>query len=451
MARRPGPSVSVYDIKKRTDRAVPRPFAVRWRVSGRERSKAFSHKAPAEEFRARLLLALREGERFDRDTGLPSSWNTSELTVAQWAHRWFREQWPTWEAGSRRSAADSLKRALPKLLTSRAPDLDEKAAAELRTEIVRWLQRQDADPIPDHLRRYSLPLADVNSSHASDAWRALGFGFGGKAYGANMAARMRSPFKAMLNEAARVKVMDPIDWSGTKTRRRQKVAVTSKYDPAHVVSPPQFGALLSELGPRVTDNRPRKYRDEGAPKGRCTKDYRPYFGLIGWAGLRPGEALAVDASDFTLPDGDDEWGMVVVSRSARGDTQEVWLDGDSIDAAVKAGKVGRQVPIPPELVVLLREPVARGGRLFDGWSRSAISKAWTAAKKAAWPAGDLQEAIPYDLRHFNATLLLRSGLTPAQAAARLGHDPATLLKIYEGLFEGDEASANARISQALRG
>jgi hypothetical protein len=47
---------------------------VRWVVDGREHARAFRTKVEAERFRFELLVAHRDGDRFDREGGCPESW-----------------------------------------------------------------------------------------------------------------------------------------------------------------------------------------------------------------------------------------------------------------------------------------------------------------------------------------------------------------------------------------
>jgi hypothetical protein len=63
--------VRVFTTEVRPDRR--KPFRVRWSVGGRKHSKSFTLKAQADGRRSELMTALRKGEQFDTEEGLPTS------------------------------------------------------------------------------------------------------------------------------------------------------------------------------------------------------------------------------------------------------------------------------------------------------------------------------------------------------------------------------------------
>jgi hypothetical protein len=68
--------VRVWDLQKRyrsgdKDRKVPSRYVVRWSVNRRQFQESFKNKAQADSFRADLVSAVRSGEAFDIDKGLP--------------------------------------------------------------------------------------------------------------------------------------------------------------------------------------------------------------------------------------------------------------------------------------------------------------------------------------------------------------------------------------------
>ncbi|MFY7630791.1 hypothetical protein [Streptomyces soliscabiei] len=62
--------VQIWGIRKRSGRAAA--YQLRWRVGPRPFSKSYKIKAQADGRRAELLIALRNREQFDTETGLPS-------------------------------------------------------------------------------------------------------------------------------------------------------------------------------------------------------------------------------------------------------------------------------------------------------------------------------------------------------------------------------------------
>lgn len=426
MARRPGPEVRVWAVQDRRADGKARPWVVRWVVGGARHSQAFTHRAQADDFHARLRIAAADGERFDAATGKPASWLREDATVAQFAYRWYREQWPTWAAGSRRASAESLERWVPILVRKGAP----KPPSDLRAHTTKWLAGDGE--MPSHLSRWSMPIADLDQTAAERIWRALGLTLDGKRpLAPTTAARMRQSFKTVVAAASVAGHCDAVVWPKLSRRAKERIAV--RCDPALVPTLPQVKSLIEALGPRHT-------------KGRTARDYRPLFGLMYYCGLRPGEAFAIHADDLILPE--TGWGRVTVSRTARVDDDEMWLDGDAEFGPVKAGAVGREIPVPPQCVELLREVAAGGGYMFGGVSRRAVSRAWTRAKVASLPAGELRQMTPYYMRHAHATHGLRAGVSIGVLADRLGHSREMLTTIYDGWLDGDDERAN-RLLEAV--
>jgi integrase len=55
----------------------------------------------------------------------------------------------------------------------------------------------------------------------------------------------------------------------------------------------------------------------------------------------------------------------------------------------------------------------------------------------------------YDCRHACATAWLRAGVPLGEVARRLGHSVETLVSIYVGALDGDDAVANRLIDAAM--
>ena len=163
--------------------------------------------------------------------------------------------------------------------------------------------------------------------------------------------------------------------------------------------------------------------------------------LLAYAGLRPGEALAL------------EW------RHIRERT--LMIEQAVSDGQVKALKNRR-----PRSVRLLdplrddlerrREPVGGPviGRSDGGFWRETDWRNWRRRvfRPAAASAG-LAGARPYDLRHSFASLLIAEGrLSIVEIAAQLGHNPTVCLDIYGHVMAerggGATSSAEALIQQA---
>lgn len=58
---------------------------------------------------------------------------------------------------------------------------------------------------------------------------------------------------------------------------------------------------------------------------------------------------------------------------------------------------------------------------------------------------------PYDLRHAAVSLWLNAGVPATEVADRAGHSVDVLLRVYAKCIDGQEATVNRRIDEALGG
>ena len=176
----------------------------------------------------------------------------------------------------------------------------------------------------------------------------------------------------------------------------------------------------------------------------------------GWSYLRQADCVKLPKTG---------WGLLLLTGNApRVGSQ--WTDTgtthDERHFKHRAKKTTRPVPVPPELVLLLRAHldrfgIAPGGRLFRGarggmLSESSYGRIWRQAREKALTsaqAGSPLAARPYDLRHSGVTLQLNAGVPAPEVARRAGHGVAVLLRVYAGCIEGHEQLWNSRIEDAL--
>jgi len=70
---------------------------------------------------------------------------------------------------------------------------------------------------------------------------------------------------------------------------------------------------------------------------------------------------------------------------------------------------------------------------------------------AVWPHGHkLGKTTVYDLRHAAATMMLRSEVSPAELALRLGHSVDVLMRVDAGVFSDERERSNRLIDDAPR-
>jgi integrase len=143
-----------------------------------------------------------------------------------------------------------------------------------------------------------------------------------------------------------------------------------------------------------------------------------------------------------------------------------WTDSGEVhdDRGLKhrADKETRPVPIPPQLVRILRRHiethgVATDGRLFRTshgrpFSASAINGVWNQARLLAFTPTQALSPLartPYDLRHAAVSLWLNAGVSAPEVAERAGHSVEVLLTVYAKCIYGQQDISNKRIEAAL--
>jgi integrase len=187
------------------------------------------------------------------------------------------------------------------------------------------------------------------------------------------------------------------------------------------------------------------------------------FACMYFAALRPAEAVALRLQDCYLPD--TGWGYLTLEKS-RPEVTRRWTDtGEAHDERTlkhRPAQETRRVPIPPELVRILREHietfgVGEDGRIFNSdrghvIASTAISDVWAEARTLALQPHQVASPLagrPYDLRHAAVSLWLNAGVPPTEVAERAGHSVEVLLRVYAKCLDEGEGVANQRIEAAL--
>ena len=440
--------VRIHAIRRRPDRR--RPFEVCWHAGGRARSRSFITRGLADSYRAELIRAARKGRDFSPGTGEPASWNTraNPPPSAGWS-----TQRPTCDemalaaACTRAGIADALATITPALLT---PARGRPPAAVLRTAFYGHAfnpARAGTDPGPpatvalawasDHC----LPLTALADPQVTRrALDALALRLDGTRAAAATITRKRAVFHGCLGYAAELGLLEsnPLDRITWQPPRSSFSA-----GPRSAATPAEVQAILAE----VTRIRP---------------ELTAFFGCLYYAALRPAEAVALRADSCDLPPAG--WGKLTLTaslpRSAR-----AWT-GNGTPREPRGLKhrpegATRTVPIPPQLVRLLRRHLHAYRCATDGWlfrgarggplSESLYGRIWHQARAAAHrgQSGAWPPRRPYDLRHAALSLWLASGAPPAEVAARAGHSVRVLLTIYAHRIPGCDQIASHHIEQAL--
>ncbi|MFH8361389.1 tyrosine-type recombinase/integrase [Streptomyces anulatus] len=447
--------VRLYAIEVRRDR--PKPFRLRWLVGQRKHSKSYQLKAQADGRRSELMTAVRRGEQFDEETGLP----VSEIRAQHGSVTWYEHtrayvdrKWATAPAKSRKNYADALATITPALVKSRAGSPD---ATLLRRALYGWAYNRNRweDEHPEDvtaalrwLEKNSLPVSALEESATVRlALDALGLKVDGKPAAPRTARRKRACLSDVLGLAVEeryfttpVNPLTTVKWVAPKS--------AEELDPESVANPRQVRALLKGV------------REQGARGAHL----EAFFGCLYYAAMRPAEATALRRAQCHLPE--TGWGVLTLRqgavRAGKGWTNDGRAHEDR-HLKARAVKDSRPVPIPPHFVRLLREHIASQGTAPDGrlfrTSRGGLlqetgyGEVWAKARHDVLSEDEAASPLvrrPYDLRHAGVSFWLSSGVDPMECARRAGHTIAVLFRVYAKVLAQTQDRANLRIDAAMR-
>ncbi len=475
---------------------------VRWRVDGWEFQRRFARPSGTSEQARTWAQGLAEGYArgwaFDPESrrflnpAVRASDTAAELardgeeeagntrpTVATTAVDYLRRRWPAWSPKSRQAAVLALKRACVHLLRAGAPEAPENLAGYLD-----WLLQPVrgqppsgdgtgilAHGVPEelitgasYLSEWSLPLAEVT-------WEMLeGFltryerseRFPGRPVAASTRQRFVADVRQFVSESTiRCGLSDP--WPAlqrmTRGRRSQPNRVVP-VDAELVLSPEEVFALAQAC----------------AEHGSWGTVVICFVLVMGFCGLRPGEAVGLRIVDLDLPDAGPGW--LTVRRSPR-DVTERWLDPeeDREWGPLKGKEIrdSRRAPVPTRVVAELRRHLAafrsgakpsslaflHHGERFD--MDAFAREVWGPALASLFPADpDLSPDDPaqpkrsrlrrHDLRHAACSLWLASGVDLKVCQRWSGHATLSVfLDVYQGILPGREEEGVAAIDCRLAG
>ncbi|MFD1930629.1 hypothetical protein ACFSKW_03960 [Nonomuraea mangrovi] len=159
------------------------------------------------------------------------------------------------------------------------------------------------------------------------------------------------------------------------------------------------------------------------------------------------------------------WGLLTLEKTKPQSNERFTDSGETYDdrgLKHRNMKEAREVPIPPELVTILRDHIDKHGIGADGRlfrtrtggliSGSAYAKVWKEARTYAFTPDQVASPLaarPYDLRHAAVSLWLNAGVHAPEAAERAGHGVDVMLKVYAKCIDGQRDVANQRILDAL--
>ena len=171
------------------------------------------------------------------------------------------------------------------------------------------------------------------------------------------------------------------------------------------------------LAPREVEALRRHFLGKGAVRDAAL------ITVLAYAGLRPGEALA-------LRWGDVRENSIVVDKAISFGSEKTTKTGAvrSVDllaplrADLVAWRLASGSPADTELVFPTREGLPWSDYDYRNWRRRHY--------QAATRAAGIESSRVYDLRHSLASLLFARRLSPAEVAEQMGHSIAVLLSTY---------------------
>ncbi|MFI7439424.1 tyrosine-type recombinase/integrase [Nonomuraea indica] len=452
--------VKFWDIRTntRSDGTGKKPrivsHTVRWTVGNREKSSTFKTKGLAESFLSDLRQAAKKGEAFDLDSGLPASMvkakdaRTWYSFAVAYVHAW----WPHAAAKSREGMTDALANITPVLTKDVAGRPDDETIRKALREYSFLPEDRRPAPTPETAKAVrwieaaSLPLSALEEAkHTRAVLETLALRMDGKAAATSTYRRKRAVFHHVLEYAVELEELSANPLHKVKLR---KIKATGEIDRRSVVNPSQARELLTAV------------TYVGRSRGQMMM---AMFACMYFGGLRPGEASALRQKDCDLPERG--WGRLTLEKTMPETNSRYTDSGESRDERGlkhREQKATRLVPIPPELVKILRQHigehgVADDGRLFRTSSGkpfpgSTVSKVWREARTFAFTPDQVASPLagrPYDLRHAAVSLWLNAGVHAPEAAERAGHGVDVMLRVYAKCIDGQREVANQRILDAL--
>jgi integrase len=188
-----------------------------------------------------------------------------------------------------------------------------------------------------------------------------------------------------------------------------------------------------------------------------------FFACMFYGMLRPEEVAGLRDQDCELPE--TGWGRLILEKT-RPAPGKAWTDSGDVhdDRGLKhrSRKTVRPVPIPPELVRLIRWHIDQfgtgpDGRIFRSVNGNPIgpstyNRVWSDARRIGLsPAqyGSVLLKRPYDLRHAGVTVRLYAGVPERQVAEWAGHSVEVLRRVYSKILDGFDDTWFEKIDKVI--
>ncbi|MFJ4484189.1 tyrosine-type recombinase/integrase [Streptomyces longwoodensis] len=449
--------VKVWGVRKRNTKKSS--YDVRWTVAGNVFSEQFRTKGLADHYRSKLLQAAHAGEEFDTETGLPDSMveKAASMTWYAFALKYLAMKWPHAAPNTRNGINESLTAVTMALLDERPGQPPEDL---IRRALRNWAfvlpgpdERDLAPDVANALHwvaKASRPLSDLGDAAIGRAvLDSLRLKLDGTAAAAETVRRKR---RTLVNALHYAVDLGEFKENPIASIRWKKPKVVGEVDPRVVANPAQARSLLTAVSYVGGYGRARGRRLVGL------------FACMYYGALRPAEAVGLTSADLKLPE--TGWGTLLLNRT-RPSVGKQWTDSgethDDRGLKNRPAEEVRLVPVPPQLVTLLRQHLdtfgtAEDGRLFTNERGGVVGsstyyRVWQEARALALPPAAVASPLaarPYDLRHSALSTWLNSGVDPTEVAERAGNSVEVLLSRYAKCLDGRQEVANRKIEELLR-
>ncbi|MEU5667861.1 tyrosine-type recombinase/integrase [Streptomyces longwoodensis] len=449
--------VKVWGVRKRNTKKSS--YDVRWTVAGNVFSEQFRTKGLADHYRSKLLQAAHAGEEFDTGTGLPDSMveKAASMTWYAFALKYLAMKWPHAAPNTRNGINESLTAVTMALLDERPGQPPEDL---IRRALRNWafvLPGPDERDLPPDVAnvlhwvaKASRPLSDLGDAAIGRAvLDSLRLKLDGTAAAAETVRRKR---RTLVNALHYAVDLGEFKENPITSIRWKKPKVVGEVDPRVVANPVQARSLLTAVSYVGGYGRARGRRLVGL------------FACMYYGALRPAEAVGLTKADLKLPE--TGWGTLLLNRT-RPSVGKQWTDSgethDDRGLKNRPAEEVRLVPVPPQLVTLLRQHLdtfgtAEDGRLFTNERGGVVGsstyyRVWQEARALALPPAAVVSPLaarPYDLRHSALSTWLNSGVDPTEVAERAGNSVEVLLSRYAKCLDGRQEVANRKIEELLR-
>ncbi|MFJ8030326.1 tyrosine-type recombinase/integrase [Streptomyces sp. NPDC096032] len=449
--------VKVWGVRKRNTKNPS--YDVRWMVAGKVFSEQFRTKGLADHYRSKLLRATHAGEEFDTVTGLPESMveKPASMTWYAFALKYLAMKWPHAAPNTRNGINEALTAVTMALLDEHPGQPSEELVRKTLRNWAFVLPGPDGRELPNEVAnvlhwvaKASRPLSDLGDAAIGRAvLDSLRLKLDGTAAAAETVRRKRRTLVNALHYAVDLGEFKENPITGI---RWKKPKVAGEVDPRVVANPEQSRSLLTAVSYVGGYSRARGRRLVGL------------FALMYYGALRPAEAVGLTDADVKLPK--IGWGTVLLNRT-RPSVGKQWTDSgethDDRGLKNRPAEEVRIVPIPPQLVAILRQHLdtfgtAEDGRLFTNERGGVVGsstyyRVWQDARALALPPAAVASPLaarPYDLRHSALSTWLNSGVDPTEVAERAGNSVEVLLSRYAKCLDGRQEIANRKIEELLR-